>query len=47
MQSVYVQNDLKEAFFNMAYTKEEDVWVFLTALHYKCEELVAVGVQIT
>ena len=47
MQSMYVQNNLEEAFFNMACTKGEDVWVFLTALHYKCEELAAAGIQIT
>jgi hypothetical protein len=46
-QSVYMQNDLKEAFFNMACVKGEDVRVFLTALRYKCEELAAAGVQIT
>jgi hypothetical protein len=34
-QSVYAQNDLEEAFFNMAYTKGENIRAFLTALHYK------------
>ena len=47
MQSVYVQNNLEKAFFNMACTKGKDVRSFLTALHYKCEELAAVGVRIT
>ena len=46
-QSIYAQNDLKEAFFNRACTKGEDVQVFLTALCYKCEELLAAGVWIT
>jgi len=46
-QSVYVQNDLEEAFFNMACTKGEDIQVFLTALRCKHEELAAVGVRIT
>jgi len=35
-QSVYVQNDLEEAFFNMACTKGEDIQVFLTALLLRC-----------
>jgi hypothetical protein len=47
VQSVYMQNDLEEAFFNMAYTKGEDIRVFLTALHCKHEELAAAGIQIT
>ena len=46
-QSVYVQNDLEEAFFNMACTKGEDIRVFLTALCYKREELAAMGIWIT
>jgi hypothetical protein len=46
-QSVYAQNDLEEAFFNMACTKGEDVRSFLTGLHYKREELAAAGVRIT
>ena len=31
----------------MTYTKGEDIQSFLTALHYKCEELAAISVQIT
>ncbi len=46
-QSIYAQNDLEEAFFNMACIKGKDIQSFLTALHYKHKELVAVGVQIT
>jgi hypothetical protein len=46
-QSVYTQNNLKEAFFSMACTKGEDVRAFLTALHCKHEELAAAGVRIT
>jgi hypothetical protein len=46
-QSVYAQNDLEEAFFNMACTKGEDIRVFLTALHCKRKELAATGVWIT
>jgi hypothetical protein len=46
-QSIYAQNDLEEAFFNMACAKGEDVRVFLTALRYKREELAAAGVRIT
>jgi hypothetical protein len=46
-QSVYAQNDLEQAFFDMCYTKGEDVQVFLTFLRYKREELAAVGVRIT
>src|SRR6266851_10469165 len=45
-QSIYAQNDLEEAFFNMACTKGEDIRVFLTALCCKREELVAAGVRI-
>jgi hypothetical protein len=47
MQSIYAQNDLEKAFFNMACTKGKDIQVFLTALHCKQEELVATGVYIT
>jgi hypothetical protein len=46
-QSIYAQNDLEEAFFNMCCAKGEDIRVFLAALHCKREELVATGVQIT
>ena len=34
-QSIYVQNDLKQAFFDMQCTKGTDVRVFLTSLQYK------------
>ena len=44
VQSIYVQNDLEEAFFNMCCTKGEDIRSFLTGLHYKREALLAVGV---
>ncbi len=47
MQSIYMQNDLEEAFFNMCYTKGEDIQSFLTGLHYKHEVLSAMGVRIT
>jgi hypothetical protein len=47
MQSVYAQNDLEEAFFNMRCTKGIDVRTFLTALRYKRKELSATGVWIT
>ena len=46
-QSIYAQNDLEEAFFNMCCAKGEDIRTFLTALHCKCEELAAVGIWIT
>jgi hypothetical protein len=46
-QSVYAQNDLEQAFFDMCCTKGEDVRVFLTSLRYKREELAAAGVRIT
>src|SRR6266851_5443417 len=46
-QSIYAQNDLEEAFFNMCCAKGEDIQTFLTALRCKHEELAAVGVQIT
>jgi len=46
-QSIYAQNDLEEAFFNMAYTRGEDIRSFLMGLRYKREELAAAGVQIT
>jgi len=47
MQSVYAQNDLEEAFFNMRCTKGIDVQTFLTGLRYKREELSATGIRIT
>ena len=46
-QSVYTQNDLKQVFFDMHCAKGVDVHVFLTSLHYKREELAAMGVLIT
>jgi hypothetical protein len=45
--SVYAQNDLKQVFFDMRCTKGVDVYVFLTSLCYKREELAAMGVLIT
>jgi hypothetical protein len=44
VQSIYAQNNLKESFFNMRCAKGEAVHIFLTGLHYKCEELAAVGI---
>ena len=46
-QSIYAQNDLEQAFFDMQCTKGMDVRVFLTSLRYKREELAAVGVQVS
>ena len=46
-QSIYAQNNLEEAFFNMCCAKGEDIRTFLTALRCKCEELAAAGIQIT
>jgi hypothetical protein len=46
-QSIYMQNDLKQAFFNMRCPKGGDVRAFLTALRYKKEELAAAGVRVT
>jgi hypothetical protein len=43
-QSVYAQNDLKQAFFDVQCTKRMDIWVFLIFLQYKQEELAAVSV---
>jgi len=47
VQSVYAQNNLEKAFFNMACTKGENIQVFLTALRCKHKELAAAGVRIT
>jgi len=47
VQSVYAQNDLEQAFFNMQCTKGTDVQTFLTSLRYKQEELATAGVRIT
>jgi len=46
-QSIYAQNDLEQAFFDMRCAKGVDVRVFLTSLRYKREELAAAGVPIT
>jgi hypothetical protein len=46
MQSIYVQNDLEQAFFDMRCPKGGDVHAFLTALRYKKEELAAAGVRV-
>ena len=46
-KSVYAQNDLESAFYEMRCQKGEDVRVFLTNLRYKREELAAAGVLIT
>jgi len=46
-KSVYVQNDLEAAFFDMTCPTEGNVQAFLTDLRYKHEELVAMGVCIT
>ena len=46
-QSVYAQNNLEQAFFDMHCVKGVNVCVFLTSLHYKREELAAAGVLIT
>jgi hypothetical protein len=46
-QSIYIQNDLEQAFFDMWCPKGGDVHIFLTALHYKKEELAAAGVRVT
>ncbi len=45
-KSVYVQNDLKAAFFEMTCLKGGNVQAFLTDLCYKCKVLVATGVHI-
>ena len=45
-QSIYIQNNLEQAFFNMQCPKGGDIHVFLTALHYKKEELAIAGVTV-
>ena len=45
-KSVYAQNDLEAAFFEMTCPKGGNVRAFLTDLRYKREELVATGVRI-
>ena len=46
-KSVYAQNDLESAFYEMKCQKGDDVCIFLTSLQYKREELAAAGVSIT
>ena len=46
-QSIYVQNDLEQAFFDMRCPKGGDVRIFLTTLRYKKEELAAARVRVT
>jgi hypothetical protein len=45
--SIYAQNDLEQAFFDMQCTKGMDAQVFLTSLRYKQEELAAAGIQVS
>jgi hypothetical protein len=47
VQSMYAQNDLEQAFFEMRCLKGGDICTFLTALHCKKEKLAAAGVHIT
>ena len=47
MQSIYVQNDLEQAFFRMRCPKGGDICTFLTTLCCKKEDLAAAGVHIT
>ena len=47
MQSMYAQNDLEQAFFEMRCPKGGDIRTFLTALRCKKEDLAAAGVHIT
>ncbi len=46
-KSVYAQNDLEAAFFEIMCPKGGNVRAFLTDLHYKREALAAAGVCIT
>jgi hypothetical protein len=46
-KSVYAQNDLEQAFFEMRCPKDGDVRTFLTSVRYKREELAAAGVRVT
>jgi hypothetical protein len=46
-KSMYMQNDLESEFFETCCPKVGDICMFLTSLHYKCEELVAMGVHVT
>jgi hypothetical protein len=45
-QSMYVQNDLEQAFFNIRCPKGGDICTFLTTLHCKKEELAAARVHV-
>ena len=45
-KSIYVQNDLETAFYNMCCPRGGDICTFLMSLCYKHEELVATGVCI-
>ena len=46
-QSIYMQNNLEQAFFNMWCPKGGDIRIFLTTLCYKKEELAAAKVRVT
>ena len=46
-KSIYAQNDLEQAFFEMRCPKDGDVRTFLTSVRYKREELAAAGVRVT
>jgi hypothetical protein len=46
-KSVYMQNDLEAAFFEMMCPEGGNIWTFLIDLSYKHKELVAMGVHIT
>ena len=45
-KSIYVQNNLETAFYDMHCSRGGDVRTFLTSLRYKREELAAAGVRI-
>jgi hypothetical protein len=47
MQSIYVQNNLEQAFFKMRCPKDSDICNFLTTLCCKKEDLAAARVHIT
>lgn len=44
-KSVYTQTDQEQEFLEMCCPKGEDVQVFLTSIHNKCEELAAAQVR--
>ena len=46
-KSIYAQNNLEMAIYNMRCPRGGDVCTFLTSLRYKCEELVVAGVCIS